>query len=272
MRRCPEASPWADGLRRAPSRCPDCSSHRPPAHHLRRGSRSDVRTLLAIHIAGGTTALVSMFIPMIAKKGGTVHRRAGWVFVSGMTIVAVTALALSASRFLTDPSPGGRIAGLFLFYIAVLTGGGVSAGVRALRFKARTRRHRHPWDVGVAATIAASGVMMAAFGLAIQQPLLIAFSIIGLANGGGQLAYWLRPPAHPMHWWFEHMNLMLGSCIAATTAFLVNNAGALGMPKQSLVVWLAPTVVGVPATFVWIAYYRRALADGHARSISRTVP
>jgi hypothetical protein len=226
--------------------------------------------LLVVHIAGGSTALLSMFIPMIAKKGGTVHRRAGWVFVGGMTIVSITALVLSAGRFISDPSPGGRIAGLFLFYIAVLTGGGVSAGVRALRFKARTDRHRHAWDVGVAATIAASGVMMAAFGLAIQQPLLIAFSIIGVANGGGQLAYWLRPPAHPMHWWFEHMNLMLGSCIAATTAFLVNNAGVLGLPPTSLVVWLAPTAVGVPAIVFWIRYYRRRFSGPLARGSRRT--
>ena len=49
-------------------------------------------SILYLHIAGGSAALLSMFIPLVTKKGGLTHRRAGWVFVSGMTIVSITAL------------------------------------------------------------------------------------------------------------------------------------------------------------------------------------
>jgi hypothetical protein len=218
------------------------------------------KLLLAIHVAGGATALLSMFIPLVSPKGGLTHRRAGWVFVTGMTVVAVTAFLLSGTRFLTDPSQAGRVGAAFLFYIALLTGAGVSAGIRVLRAKRRTTRHRQPWDISMATLLTAGGILLAAYGLAIGQALLIAFAIIGLINGGGQLAYWLRPPAEPMHWWYEHMNQMLGACVAASTAFVVNNAARLALPNTSLLVWLGPAAVGVPAGIIWTRYYRRKFA------------
>lgn len=216
-----------------------------------------LKTLLAIHVAGGSVALASMLVPLFTRKGGSLHRKAGWVFVSGMTVVSITAFVLAGTRALTDPSPQGRQAGVFLFYVALLTGAGVSAGVRVLRTKARTAAHRGWWDVGIAAALTAGSLATLGYGLLMGIPLFTAFSIIGIVNGASQLGYWLRPPTHHMHWWFEHMGAMLGSCIAATTAFLVVNAGRLGADTFSLAVWLSPTVVGVPTIVLWTRYYRQ---------------
>jgi uncharacterized protein (TIGR03435 family) len=220
-----------------------------------------MKMLLSVHIAGGTAALLSMLLPLVSPKGGRLHRRAGWVFVAGMTTVSITALVLAAHQFVRGASEGARAGGAFLLYIAILTGAGVSAGVRVLRAKHRTTRHHGNWDLSVATLLTAGAILLAAYGLAISQALLISFSIIGLINGGGQLAYWLRPPSAPMHWWYEHMNQMLGACIAATTAFLVNNAGRIGLPNTSLLVWLGPATVGVPAGMIWTRYYRRRFAE-----------
>lgn len=216
-----------------------------------------LKALLALHVAGGSVALLTMVVPMVTRKGGRAHRRAGWAFVAGMTVVSLTALVLAGHHALFDTTPGQRLAGAFLFYIAILTGAGVSAGVRVLRFKGRTAPHRHAWDLGVAGLLTASSVALAAFGLAKEHALFIAFSTIGLLTGGGQLVYWLRRPAHRMHWWFEHMGAMLGSCVAATTAFLVVNAERWGLGTFSLAAWLAPTIIGAPGIAVWTAYYRR---------------
>jgi hypothetical protein len=38
------------------------------------------------------------------------------------------------------------------------------------------------------------------------------------------------------------------------------NAARLGMPGDSLAVWLGPAAIGTPLTFAWIAYYRRRFA------------
>jgi hypothetical protein len=220
-------------------------------------NRSMLNTLLMLHVAGGSVALASMLVPLFTSKGGSVHRRAGWVFVGGMTIVSLTAFVLAGVRALTDPTPQGQQAGVFLFYIALLTGAGVSAGIRVLRAKHRVAPHRHRWDVGVAAALAAGGLLALGYGLVMQHALTAAFSLIGIVNGAGQLRYWLRPPSHHMHWWFEHMSAMLGSCIAATTAFLVLNADRLGVETLSLALWLAPSVIGVPTIAIWTRHYRR---------------
>ena len=83
--------------------------------------------------------------------------------------------------------------------------------------------------------------------------------------------YWLRTPTHPMHWWFAHMSAMLGSCIAATTAFLAVNAGRLGLQTFGLVAWLTPTVVGAPAITLWTAYYRRRFSRADAPHLRHVV-
>jgi hypothetical protein len=217
-------------------------------------------SILYLHIAGGSAALLSMFIPLVTKKGGLTHRRAGWVFVSGMTIVSITALLLAGAGWATDSTPRGREAGAFLFFVSILTATSVSAGVRVLRAKARSTAHRHPWDLGLPALLTVSSIAAAFYGLSTGNSLFTAFSVIGMLGGGGSLAYWLTPPSHPMHWWFEHMSNMLGASIAATTAFLVVNASNLGLETFSLIVWLAPTRVGVPTSAIWTRYYRRKFA------------
>src|SRR5215470_16357706 len=216
-----------------------------------------LKTLLYLHIIGGSAALLSMFIPMAAPKGGTTHRRAGWVFVSGMTLVSITALALSAARYFLDPRPQAKAFALFLFYVAVLTGNAVSVGVRALRTKNRTGPHTHPWDIGLASLLALSSIGVAAYGIATAQPLFAAFPVVGLLSGIQGLYYWLRKPTDRMHWWFRHMSALLGGCIAAITAFLVVNAPSAGLSRTSIIIWLAPTILGTPAIAVWTAYYKR---------------
>ena len=216
-----------------------------------------LKMILYLHIAGGSAALLSMFLPMVAPKGGTTHRRAGWVFVSGMTLVSITAFALSAARYFLDPRPEAKAFALFLFYVAILTGNAVSIGVRVLRTKKRTSPHAHPWDVGLASVLAVASIAMAAYGVTTSRPLFAAFSVVGLVAGIQGLYYWLRKPTDRMHWWFRHMSAMLGACIAATTAFLVVNASAAGLPRTSMIVWLAPTIVGTPAIAIWTAYYKR---------------
>lgn len=211
--------------------------------------------VLAIHIGAGSIALASMLIPLVAQKGGRAHRRAGWVFVSAMGVVSVTALLLSAGRLLFDPRPEARDFALFLLVIALLTGSAVSAGVRVLRFKDRSTARRHWWDTGLPALLGAASAGLGIYGLAHGQVLFVSFGGIGLLSAAGSLRYWLRPPASRMHWWFEHMSGMLTGCIAAITAFLVIGGSSIGI--WPLAAWLGPSLIGVPAITIWTRYYQR---------------
>ena len=212
-------------------------------------------SLLAIHIAAGSVALASMFVPMVAHKGGTLHRRAGWLFVGAMTIVSVTAFVLAGARLLFASTPDERDGGLFLLFVGLLTASAVSAGVRVLRFKHRKAAHLHWWDTGLPALLAVSSVAIGIYGGARGEVLFVGFSVIGAVSASGSLGYWLRAPSSRTHWWFEHMSSMLGGCIAATTAFMVNTADNFGL--WPLAAWLAPSLIGAPAIAIWTAYYRR---------------
>jgi uncharacterized membrane protein len=214
-----------------------------------------MQPLLAIHIAAGSVALASMIIPMIAFKGGRIHRRAGWVFVASMSIVSVSALLMSAGRMLFDPRPEAKAFGFFLLVVALLTGAAVSAGVRVLRAKNRAAARLHWWDTGLPVVLGAASLALGILGVAHRQAVFVAFGVLGLLNAAGSLRYWLRAPVSPMHWWFAHMNGMLTGCIAATTAFLVVGGARMGI--WPLVAWLAPAAIGAPGIALWSYYYRR---------------
>jgi len=222
--------------------------------------------LLTPHIIAGVVALASMIIPLVARKGGRLHRRAGWVFVIAMIGVSVTAFALAIWRFTRADAqhPNAHANGLFLFSVATLTAAGVSSGVRALRFKARRAPHRHGWDLGIAAANVAMALATLVYGLIEHRTLLITFSFIGLIAGTGQLRYWLRTPTTHRHWWFAHMSGMLGSCIAALTALVVVNASRFGARTFATTIWIAVPAAGIPAIFAWTAYYRRRFARSPA--------
>jgi uncharacterized membrane protein len=230
-------------------------------------NRRMMKSLLALHIAAGSIALASMLVPMIAVKGGKTHRRAGWVFVASMSIVSVTALLMSGARVLFDPRPEARMFGYFLLVVALLTGTAVSSGVRVLRFKNRTSARVHWWDTGLPLVLAAASLVLGASGITRGQTLFIAFALLGLLNAAGSLRYWLRPPASPMHWWFEHMNGMLTGCVAATTAFLVIGGSRLGI--WPLAAWLTPAVIGAPGIALWTRYYRRRFASKDRQASSQ---
>ncbi|HEY4238334.1 MAG TPA: hypothetical protein VGM88_00885 [Kofleriaceae bacterium] len=219
------------------------------------------RILLYPHIVAGVVALAAMIVPLVAAKGGRVHRRAGWVFVGAMVGVSVTAFLLAIWRFAQFDAqhPNARAIGFFLFGVAALTAAGVSSGIRALRFKTRTARHRNAWDLGIAAANVALALATLAYGIVGHRTLFVAFSFVGIVSGTGQLRYWLRAPATRHHWWFAHMSGMLGSCLAALTALVVVNGAALGAPTFATLLWIAVPGLGIPAIFAWTAYYRRRL-------------
>ena len=64
---------------------------------------------------------------------------------------------------------------------------------------------------------------------------------------------------------------MLGACIAATTAFLVVNANHLGVGTFSLLVWLAPTIIGVPTSAIWTRYYRHKFRPAAQRVVAASL-
>ncbi|MGH9670481.1 MAG: hypothetical protein ACRD3A_10260 [Terriglobales bacterium] len=69
--------------------------------------------LLSIHVAAGGLAIVLGAVALSVKKGGTIHRRSGLLFVYAMLALGITASILG---FLKSPTDGNVFAGFMTAY------------------------------------------------------------------------------------------------------------------------------------------------------------
>jgi uncharacterized membrane protein len=205
-----------------------------------------------LHIAAGATALLIMAVPLIAKKGGLAHRRAGFVFTRAMMVVAVTGLPLIAARIARD-----LLGGLFLSQIFLLTAISVWFGLRALKAKTPTpERHFLAERIGAAAALLAS-VCGLAFSVWRQAPVYAGFALLTAMLARQWLRFFSAPYRERGQWLLMHLTGMCTLCIAAVTAFTVTNARALGVPQSLFwVVWLGPPALGAFAIGVWQRKWR----------------
>jgi hypothetical protein len=72
-----------------------------------------MQLLLPIHIAAGGLAIVLGAVALIVKKGGTIHRRSGMLFVYAMLVMGFSASILALRNSATD---GNLAAGLMTLY------------------------------------------------------------------------------------------------------------------------------------------------------------
>src|SRR5215213_4899869 len=74
-----------------------------------------MQLLLPIHIAAGGLALVLGTVALLVKKGGTIHRRSGLLFVYAMLVMGISGSILG---FRINPADGNVMAGLMTIYFA----------------------------------------------------------------------------------------------------------------------------------------------------------
>lgn len=214
------------------------------------------RSVLFFHVLAGMIGFFAAPAAMLTAKGGLWHRRWGKVYFWAMTVAAFSAMALSifgprTNLFLT-------LIGVFSFYLSY-------SGYRVLYQKRPAKgQGPHSFDWLMATVTALTGLGLMAAGIFKPTPLWERTGVVAVALGaaclvtaGVDIKRFLRPPADRNFWWYSHMAGMLGSYIAALTAFLVNNARHVDIGAPAWVWWLAPTIVGAPAISVWTAYYRK---------------
>jgi len=229
-------------------------------------------SLIVTHVILGATALTSFWIPVFAPKGRPLHRRAGSVFAWTMMATAATA-GLASILTLIDPlgthpdaAPSSVLnlrlgVGLMLGYLASITFVSAFSGLRAIRNRGNHRAHRSIAEIGANLVALAMAVAVLVAGLRYEATLLIALSAIGLLGVPGNLRFIFRTPATSREWLYQHMGSMLGAGIAAHTAFLIFGTSRIApsLANEPLV-WLMPTLIGVPASTIWVRRYRRAHA------------
>jgi len=75
--------------------------------------------LLAFHVAMGTAALATGYVAIVARKGGTWHRRSGHLFVTVMLAMCLSAIVIAIYEGKSDITPGALTA--YLVFTAWIT-------------------------------------------------------------------------------------------------------------------------------------------------------
>lgn len=81
----------------------------------------------------------------------------------------------------------------------------------------------------------------------------IVFGVIGAAFAASDIWEFTHPPADKNFWWYAHLGGMIGSYIAAVSAFSVVNFHFLPVAVR----WLWPSAIGVPGIVIWTRYYKK---------------
>jgi hypothetical protein len=74
---------------------------------------ADMTAMLAIHILGGTVAVIAGYGALLACKGSPVHRYSGRAFVGGMIVMALGAMTVALER----GQSGNVVTALFVVYL-----------------------------------------------------------------------------------------------------------------------------------------------------------
>ncbi len=229
-----------------------------------------------VHIAFGFAGLAAFWVPVFAKKGAVNHVRFGKIFVNcAYVVLAMAAIAL-ALRFVSLHRAGIGPADeptlfaflVFLSYLTFVTFVMVRHGMGVLRHKRDPAALRTPLNQALAYASIAASASLIAYALILSPPnaiLLYALSPIGFGVGSGNLRYMKGAAPSPRGWLYEHLGAMLGAGIAFHTAFAVFGASRLfdiGLTGWvSVIPWVLPAAVGIPATIIWTRSYRRRYGE-----------
>jgi hypothetical protein len=214
-----------------------------------------MKVFLGVHITAGASSFLLAPVALATAKGGKQHKRWGMVYLWSMGVVASTALPMALYR----PVLFLALVAVFSFYLAF-------AGFRVTRLKELARGgNATPIDWIAAVICFTASACLAGFGAfhpAWVQGMgivSIVFGFIGMQAAAAEMWKFVRKPKEKMFWWYTHLGNMIGSYIAAWTAFSVTTLSNI-FHHAGMILWLWPTIVGMPAIALTTAYYKRKFA------------
>jgi uncharacterized membrane protein len=220
-----------------------------------------IRWVVIFHVVCGSLALATMLVPILSKKGGKIHVKAGWIYTYAMVVVGSSALVITPWRAFLDPARNSSSISfaVFLFFIAIFTLSALWEGITVLKFKDRKTPSKNLSHIGPPVLTVFFGIIAQLVGWRFHNTLLLVFPFLGHISAKRQLEYWLRPPLTKMHWWYAHMNGMSTACIATLTAFLVTAVPRIWPSPltRSPILWIAPGVIFGTILKRWIALYKK---------------
>ncbi len=204
------------------------------------------KTILFLHIAAGTLALISGPWAVLVRKGGWWHRLMGQIFFYAMLVVGFGAIAISFM-------PGHFT--IFFILLGIFSVYLVGTGYRYIYNKAGGSTNILDWLLSLFMSLGIVG--MVGYGSLIlldKKPIgavLIGFGVIAALYVYRDIRHYLKYNAEKNIWLGQHLQRFLAGNIAAFTAFLVVNERIFGF--MGMAAWIIPTIIGSYT----IAYYSR---------------
>lgn len=236
---------------------------------------------LYFHVAVGVSALFLFWVPVLTRKGSLDHRRFGRWFARVMYVVALSGLlmasmdlwwplAIHAAGVAAGSAESAALAGeireraLFLLSLSILVLATTRHGWLVILHRDDRRVLRRLPHRLLCLALFLVGVVLLAAGIRSAQPLYMIFGAFEIWLSVSFLHYIHKPRLGPREWWIEHLGGLIGSGIGAYTAFFVFGGSTLlesifrdSFSSISLVLWVAPGVLG-GAAIVWLSrHYRR---------------
>jgi uncharacterized membrane protein len=192
------------------------------------------KIILLCHAIFGSAALVSGFLAIISKKGMPLHVNSGKVYAVSMYGVVISAWIASYFKL-----------NLFLIFIGAFAFYLVTRGLRSSRIKSLK-------PVLIDWLLLSIGILTAVLMVSTFNLILLVFGAIFIILLIGDLQIFLKikkgKGIHPKEWMATHLGMMLGSYIAALTAFIVINVEYEPLPWLP---WILPSLILTPLIFLY---------------------
>ena len=230
--------------------------------------------LVNAHLFFGVIGLVTFWAPVIAKKGGTLHRRAGFVFAYSMMTTGTIATGISFTTLsaplethplLTDQALIEGQFGWLMLFLSLLT---INLGWHTLatvRYKRNHRGHRGPVSIFLQVGVIVSALNCSWHGWGLDKPLLVGVGLIGVLAGVVMSTFMLSTNVEKTDYLHQHLRAGVGAGISAYTAVLSVSLVRF-WPEQTFNPWLwsIPTVLG--STFIGYHEAKLFIARGRLRA------
>lgn len=198
-----------------------------------------IKISLFIHVFAGSSAILTGLIAILLKGNTPRHKKAGIIYFWCMTVIFVTGTYLSVFRN-----------NIFLLCISVFSYYACLSAYRILKHKSFKGASKADWLIEGTGLISFLGLItLGILALINNEDKFIAlipftFGLIGLRGVQQKVKLYLKGPQEKLFWLKFHIGNMIGSYIAAITAFLVNQSEHI--PVHQTILWLGPTVLFVP--------------------------
>lgn len=213
------------------------------------------KVLVAAHVLTGTVGLLTLWVPIFARKGSAAHRRWGHWFCHALLATGIIAAGISTCTLLypleTHPfwDDAARVRAVFgwmMLYLAVLTIALTRYGILCIRNREQHTANRHPLNQALQVLMFLCAANCMAQGLLVGEYLLCGIAIVGLAAGVLNLHFIYRRTPPPGEWLIQHSRGVVGAGISVYTAFLAFGAvNFLPSFAFSPVVWATPCTLGI---------------------------